>query len=340
MNTIKHAIAFAMIGGLAGAASAQTSVTLYGVVDMGLQQTHLSPGGSQTAIASGIQSGSRWGLKGKEDLGGGMSASFQLESGFDASNGFSAQGGRLFGRQSWLGLNGNFGSVKLGRQYTPLFIVLDTIDPFDMGITGDGSGIGAVFRTHGVRTDNTVNYSMPKFGGLSGEVAYTFGEVTGSTSTGRQIGAGLTYEGGPLTLVFGHHNQNLVTGSTPAGNSKTTAIGGMYDLKAVKLHAAYAINKDKSQAGATTTDSRDSMLGVSAPFGAVSLLAAYVHHGDHLVSSANANYWQLGATYDLSKRTNFYASYSSIRNDVAGATGSGIAGTDISWLNVGIRHRF
>jgi predicted porin len=340
MNTIKNAIAFAMIGGIAGAASAQTNVTLYGVVDMGIQQTRLSPGGSNLGVTSGIQSGSRWGLKGTEALGGGMSASFQLESGFDASNGFSAQGGRLFGRQSWLGLNGDFGSVKLGRQYTPIFGLLDTIDPFGTGITGDGSGIAAVFRSHGVRTDNTVNYSMPRMGGLSGEVAYSFGEVTGSTSTGRQIGLGLAYDGGPFTVVFGHHNQNLVTGTTPAGNSKTTMLGGTYDLKAVKLHAAYAINKDKSQAGATTTDSRDSMLGVSAPVGALSLMASYVHRADHLTSNADANYWQLGATYSLSKRTNFYASYSTIRNEAAGSTGSGAAGTDISWLNAGIRHKF
>jgi predicted porin len=338
MNPIQHAIALALIG-VAGAASAQSTVTLFGVVDMGLQQTRLSPGGSQLAVSSGLQSGSRWGLKGSEDLGGGLSASFKLESGFDLSNGMLAQGGRLFGRQSWIGLNGDFGSVKLGRQYTPIFDVLDTVDPFDMGITGDGSGIGAVFRTHGVRTDNTLNYSTPKFGGLSGEVAYTFGEVTGSTSAGRQVGLGLTYEGGPLTVVFGHHNQNLLAGTTPAGNSKTTAVGGMYDFKAVKLHAAYAINKDNN-GSVTTADSRDSMLGASAPFGAFSLLAAYIHHGDHLTSSANANYWQFGATYDLSKRTNFYASYSTIRNDTAGALGSGVAGTDISWLNVGMRHRF
>lgn len=335
----KHLAALAALTGFAGIASAQSNVALFGLVDLGIQQTRLSPGPSKLELASGLQSGSRWGLKGTEDLGGGLSASFKLESGFDASTGAPGQGGRAFGRQAWVGLNGSFGSLKLGRQYTPLFGVLDTVDPFDMGITGDGSGIGAVFRSGGVRTDNTVNYSIPNFHGLSGEVAYSFGEVAGSTSAGRQIGVGLTYEGGPLTLVFGHHNQNLVAGTAPAGNSKTTAVGGMYDLKAVKLHAAYAVNKDNNGV-ATTVDSRDSMLGVSAPVGALSLLAAYIHHGDHLTARANANYWQLGATYDLSKRTNLYASYSTIRNDSAGATGSGVAGADIRWLNAGIRHRF
>lgn len=331
--------ALALLGAFTGAANAQSSVAIFGVVDLGIEQTRVSPGASTLGLASGIQSGSRWGLKGSEDLGGGLSASFKLEAGFDASNGSPAQGGRAFGRQAWVGLNGGFGSLKLGRQYTPLFDVLDTIDPFDMGITGDASGMGAVFRAGGWRTDNTVNYSTPNFGGLSGEVAYSFGEVAGSTSAGRQIGVGVTYEGGPLTLVFGHHNQNLLAGTAPAGNSKTTMIGGMYDFKAIKLHAAYATNKDNNGV-ATSEDSRDSMLGVSAPFGAFSLLAAYIHHGDHLNSHANANYWELGATYDLSKRTNFYASYSTIRNDAGGAVGSGVTGADISWLNVGVRHRF
>jgi predicted porin len=82
------------------------------------------------------------------------------------------------------------------------------------------------------------------------------------------------------------------------------------------------------------------MIGVSAPFGAFSLLAAYVHHGDHLVSQANANYWELGGTYQVSKRTNFYASYSTIHNGANGAVGSGVAGADISWLNLGVRHLF
>jgi len=113
----------------------------------------------------------------------------------------------------------------------------------------------------------------------------------------------------------------------------------VYDFKAIKIHAAYATNKDNDGI-VTTEDSRDSMLGISAPFGALSLLAAYIHHSDRLISQANANYWELGATYSLSKRTNFYASYSTIHNGANGAVGSGVAGADISWLNAGIRHLF
>jgi predicted porin len=336
----KSLIAFAVLGTLATGAFAQSSVTVYGVVDVGLEQTRLSPGGNTTRLSSGIQSGSRLGFKGVEDLGGGLSASFQLEMGLDATTGAAGQGGLAFGRQSWVGLNGGFGSLKLGRQYVPLFGALDTIDPLGTGITGDGSGISAVFRSYGVRMNNTVNYSTPSMGGFSGEVAYGLGEVAGSSSTGSQWGAAGTYEGGPLTIVAAYHLQGQTAGGVDTGDSRTAMIGGAYDLKAVKLHAALATNSDKNAAGATTGKSRDYMLGVSAPFGPVSLMASYVRHDDRLFANSDAAYWQLGATYSLSKRTNFYTSYSTIRNESAGATGSGVPGTDISWLNVGIRHKF
>lgn len=337
----KTIVAAAVLACASSAALAQSNVTLYGVLDVGIQQTKLSPGTTTTGLASGLQSGSRFGLKGSEDLGGGMSASFQLENGFSVANGSLGQGGLIFGRQAWAGLNGDFGSIKLGRQYTPLFIALDTIDPFDFGITGDGAGTGAVFRSAGVRMNNTVNYSTKDMAGFSATVAYGFGNVAGNSSTNRQIGLGLNYAAGPLTLAFAYHDANLVTGANvPAGKSKTTFIGGVYDLKAVKVHGAYALNKDNNAGGVTTEDSRDTMLGVTVPMGNLDLLASYVRHSDKRIGNADAGYWQLGATYNLSKRTNFYTSYSKVNNDVAGAVASGIPGADISWLNVGIRHRF
>lgn len=336
----KTIIALAALTAFAGIASAQSNVTLYGVVDIGLERTNISPGAKATRLSSGIQSGSRFGFKGNEDLGGGLSASFQLESGFDASTG-GAGAGLNFGRQSWVGLNGGFGSVKAGRQYIPLFLAQDTIDPFGTGLSGDGSGMAAVFRHYGVRMNNTLNYSTPAMGGFSGEAAYSLGEVAGSTSIGSQYGMSGTYSGGPLTLVGAFHHQNQASGAGVAtGKSRTFLLGGVYDLKALAVHAAFADNRDEDAAGLTAGRSRDAMIGVSAPFGPVSLMASYIRHDDRFVANADAGYWQLGATYLLSKRTNFYTSYSTIRNDAGGATGSGVAGADISWLNVGIRHKF
>jgi predicted porin len=330
----------AALAALAGQAAAQSNVTLYGVVDLGLERVKLSPGPSVTALDSGIQSGSRWGIKGTEDLGGGLAAVFQLESGFDASSGAAGQGGLAFGRQSWVGLKGGFGALKLGRQYTPIFNALDTIDPMGTGLTGDGSGMSAVFRGYGLRMNNTVNYSTPDFGGLSAEVAYGLGEVAGSTSTGSQFGGAATYASGPLTVVGAYHSQNVAAGGVSVGKSRTALIGGTFELKPVTLHAAYAQNRDEDATGAATGRSRDGMLGISAGFGAAALMASYIVHHDSLVADANANYWQLAGTYALSKRTNLYTSYSTIRNGANGATGSGLPGVDISWLNVGIRHKF
>src|SRR5690606_10200795 len=113
----KSLLALAVLGTFSGAALAQSSVTIYGVADAGIAYTdNGNPAGEQWSVESGQQSGSRLGFKGTEDLGGGLSAIFTLESGFNLDNGTSAQGGRLFGRQAWVGLNGGFGTVKLGRQ--------------------------------------------------------------------------------------------------------------------------------------------------------------------------------------------------------------------------------
>jgi predicted porin len=335
----KSLLALAVLGVFAGAAQAQTGVQIYGVADVGLERTKTDPGQTTTRLSSGIQSGSRLGFRGTEDLGGGMSASFTLENGYDISTGAMGQGGTLFGRQAWVGLNGGFGSVKLGRQYTPIFLALDTIDPFGTGITGDGSGIIALFNPYGVRMNNTVNYSL-NAGGLSGQLAYGLGEIAGSNSLGRQIGAGLGYANGPINVQLAYHDQNLVTGVADAGNSRTAMLGGAYDFRIAKAHAAYADNRAEGPTGVSGPRSRDYMLGVSAPVGAMgSVMASYAHRTDR-VGANDADYWQLGYTHGLSKRTNLYTSYSILKNDAAGTLGGTAAGGDISWLNVGIRHRF
>jgi predicted porin len=246
----------------------------------------------------------------------------------------------MFNRQSWVGLNGGFGSVKLGRQYTPYFSAQGAIDPFGLGFVGDGSGMIAVFRHYGVRMNNTINYATPNFGGFSGEVAYGLGEVAGSTSVGSQLGLQATYESGPLTAVAAYHSQGQVAAGADAGDNRSALVGAAYDFKAVKLHGAFADNRDTNAGGATSGRSRDWMLGVSAPVGPATLMASYMRHEDRITPNADSRFWGIGATYPISKRTNFYSSYSRISNDAGGALGSGTAGVNISWLNFGIRHKF
>ncbi|RJF99604.1 porin [Noviherbaspirillum saxi] len=338
----KSLLALAVLGAFAGAASAQTNVTIYGVADVGIQRIDTDTTSARWGLDSGIQSGSRLGFKGSEDLGGGLSAIFTLESGYNIDTGTSAQGGRLFGRQAFVGLSGGFGAVKFGRQYTPIFIAHDTIDPFGTGIVGDASGISATFNPYGVRMDNTVNYSLTA-GPISGQVAYGFGEVAGSTSANRQIGASLGYANGPLTVVGAYHDQNGAGTTAASVDARTAFIGGVFDLRAVKLHAAFADNRaETTTGGATTLRNRDYMLGVSAPIGAGNVMASYARKDDRRagIANADADFWAVGYTHNVSKRTNLYTSYSIIKNDPASTLGSGVAGSDISWFNVGVRHKF
>ncbi|RJF97177.1 porin [Noviherbaspirillum saxi] len=338
----KSLIALAALSSLTGAAFAQTNVTIYGVADAGISRIDNGATNS-TALSSGNQSGSRIGFRGTEDLGGGLSAIFTLENGFNIDDGTLGQGGRLFGRQAFVGLNGGFGSVKLGRQYNPIRTAVENIDPFGLGLAGNAAN---VFNVHGERADNTLSYATPNFGGFSGQVNYSFGEVAGSNSIGRQVGFSAGYAAGPLAIVLAHHDQNLVgTGAAAtiaAGDSKTTMLGGTYDFKIAKLHAAYARGKGETATGATSIDRDDAMVGISAPIGAGIILASYIRRNDDIGGGTrDADQWALGYTHALSKRTNLYTSYARIKNDAAATVGNPVAaGRDPSIFNVGVRHRF
>jgi predicted porin len=335
----KSLVALAVLGGLAAAASAQTNVTIYGVADVGISR---SDNGTlkNTTLDSGIQSGSRIGFRGTEDLGGGLSAIFTLENGFNIDNGTLGQSGRLFGRQAFVGLSGGFGALKFGRQYNPIRPVVETVDPFGLGLAGNAAN---VFNVYGDRADNTVNYATPNLGGFSGQLAYSFGEVAGSTSTGRQLGLSAGYASGPVFASLAYHNQNLATAAgADNGTSKTTLLAGTYDFGIAKAHLAYAWNKGNTAAGVDNIDTRDLLVGATVPVGgAGAVLASYQRKNDKLTSDRDSNVWALGYTHNLSKRTNLYTSYARFRNDVlATLGGAASAGADPSTFNVGIRHKF
>jgi predicted porin len=341
----KTIVALSVMAAFSGSAFAQTNVTIYGVADAGL--TYSDNGAADDAktlgLDSGLQSGSRLGFRGTEELGNGLQALFVLESGFSIDNGAMGQGGRLFGRQSFVGLSGGFGAIKLGRQYNPIRPALESIDPFGLGLAGN---ISNVFDAHGERADNTINYSTPDLGGFSGQAAVSLGEIAGDRSAGRQWGVSGGYANGPIRAILAHHDRNLLSGTpatVPSGESRSTMLGGVYDFKVVKAHAAYAVNKGSAETGATTIDSRDMMLGISVPFGASTVLASYMRKNNEFIGNADSNVWALGYTYNLSKRTNFYSSYARIKNDdlaTVGLGGAAVAGRDPSTFNVGVRHRF
>ena len=228
----KSLLALAVLGAFTAPAFAQSSVTLYGVIDVGINYVNNAGGASKWAMSSGIVQGSRWGLKGSEDLGGGTKAIFQLENGFNVANGNLGQGGREFGRQAYVGLtNDQFGTLTLGRQYDP---VVDNAQP----TTFNGQW-GALFShpgdidntDNGFRVNNAVKYVSPRFGGVQGELFYGFGGVAGSFGAQSTIGAGLNYSGGPLYIGAGYFlakNPGVTSGTV--GNDANFGSGGIWNF--------------------------------------------------------------------------------------------------------------
>ncbi len=355
----KSILALAVLGAASGAASAQSSVAVYGLVDVALVRETGAAAGSTTKLTSGVGAGSRLGFKGSEDLGGGLSAVVLLESGYQADTGALGQGGLLFGRQAYVGLQGGFGALTVGRQYTPQYLTVAAVDPFSSGYAGDTKNLMAATGNSASRMDNSLKYVSPAFQGVTGELAYAPGEVSGDNAAGRQIGAALAYAGGPLKVRLGYHNRNNETALVKnVSSARNTVLAVVYDLGALKLHFAYGADKGVNSAplrnaanpfGYTvaptaSVDSRDLLLGVTVPFGSVhTLMASYIRKNDRTAFNQDAAQLAVGYRYALSKRTELYAAYAHIDNKRgAGYTvGSAIeGGTGDGALNLGIRHAF
>ncbi|ODA19305.1 porin, partial [Achromobacter xylosoxidans] len=246
------------------------------------------------------QNGSRWGLRGSEDLGDGLRAVFQLESGFDSGNGTSAQGGRLFGRQATVGLaSDSWGQLDFGRQTNIASKYFGSIDPFGAGFGQANIGMG-LSATNTVRYDNMVLYQTPSFSGFQFGVGYSFNaNDTNTAQTGfrtadntRAITTGLRYVNGPLNVALSFDQLNasnkLTQGQVDATPRQYT-IGGSYDFEVVKLALAYARTTDgwfgsqdvKTSAGtvgfgtnafADGFKANSYLVGLSAPIGGASSL--------------------------------------------------------------------
>jgi len=341
----KSLLALAVLSAFAGAASAQTNVSIYGLVDVAVTRSDTNAAGVTGEPVWSLdggnftKNGSRIGFKGSEDLGGGLSAIFTLENGFTADDGRLGQGGRLFGRQAFVGLQGGFGAVKFGRQYTPMHIALDTIDPFGTGMAGNIAGLSGdninspMFNNNGVRTDNTINYSLTA-AGLNAQIAYSLGEVAGDNSAGRQIGLGLGYANGPINVQFAYHDSNANPSATPpvANDVKTTLLGGTFNLGVAKLHAGFQTNKaDVAATGVTAIKDRNWMLGASAPVGAGEVRATFVRSDDRLAANTDSDLYALGYVHNLSKRSNVYTAYGRVSNKTT---------PDANLFQVGVQHKF
>ena len=279
----KTLLAAALIVGFAGVAQAETSVTLYGILDGGIGYQKVDGAfrngtevdAKRVGMINGIQSGNRWGLKGSEDLGSGLRAVFQLESGFDLGRGTSSQGGRLFGRQATVGLAGDsWGQLDIGRQTNIASKYLPGVaDPFGAGF--EQANIGAAFTAaNTARYDNMVMYQTPNFSGFQFGIGYSFnvngGEnfdrdvtVNGTTfntkdQNQKALTTGLRYANGPIGAALtydqvksGERRAATTTPGIPAGTllSENTTIksfnlGLSYDFEVAKLHLAAGQTRD------------------------------------------------------------------------------------------------
>jgi predicted porin len=309
-------------------ALAQSNVTVYGIVDVGIANERNGSPGTSNRIDSGGQSGSRLGFKGSEDLGNGLKANFVLENGINVDDGSLGQGA-LFGRQAWVGLSGGFGALNLGRQKAPFYDVMDKLDPFHIGLAGDANRL---FKTT-VRVNNAVTYFAPASNGFSGNVLYAFGETAGNARANRVAGFAVNYDKGPLESSVAYHQTWDGTGNDSA---KKTLAGATWKFPSVKLHGAYEWNR-----GTGTLNTRVWLLGATVPVGgAGALLIDYTKVADRTVANADGRQIAVGFTWDLSKRTDLYTSYSRTSNDAKAKYNVLLNGATDRFFNAGIRHKF
>ncbi|CAG4885505.1 porin [Paraburkholderia saeva] len=221
----KSLLALAALGTFAGVAHAQSSVTLYGIIDEGFNYTSNKGGHQLYNLSSGVLQGSRFGLRGTEDLGGGLKAIFVLENGFDVNSGALGQGGLMFGRQAYVGLSSQLGTVTLGRQYDS---VVDYVGPLEVGDQWGGyiaAHPGDLDNfNNAYRTNNTVKFASKNYGGLTFGGTYSFGGVAGSMSTNQIWSLGAGYANGPLVLGVGYLNARTPSNAGGLfGNNTATA---------------------------------------------------------------------------------------------------------------------
>ncbi|WOD14679.1 porin [Paraburkholderia kirstenboschensis] len=363
----------------ASAAHAQSSVTLYGLIDAGLTYTNNQHGQKNFQATSGDTNGSRWGLRGAEDLGGGLKAIFTLENGFSIQSGSLGQGGRMFGRQAFVGLSSEtYGALTAGRQYDS---VVDYLGPLSL----TGTQYGGTHFAHPYDNDNldnsyrvsnsvkyqSVSYDGFKFGGL-----YGFSNQAGGFASNRAYSVGASYNWGPLNAAVGYLQLNnsgstFATGAVSddatfsAGTQRTFGGGLSYAfgpavagvvITQTKLSAATGIGAYASgtNKGLTLTrgDARFTNYEVNGRYNltpALAIIGSYTFT-DARVSGVSPKYNQINlrTDYSLSKRTDVYLE--GVYQHVSGTGNSGIT-ADITGLSassgnnqvaatIGLRTRF
>lgn len=315
----KSLIAIAALATM-GAASAQSSLTLYGVADIYVGKAK----GVSAAAGSGGVATSRFGLKGSEDLGGGLKANFNFESAVNLGNG--ATNAQMFDRQANVGFSGGFGTVKLGRSWT----AFDDIN----GAANSGFDSNQLSATNGVWVDYNgssiaqVYYATPEMGGISGAVGMN---LSGNKAANDITSFHVKYASGPIYVGMAYQNEK--TGGFAGTDRKHTLVNASYDLGMAKLLASYRNVKNPIEAIRLNSTSDEYQIGADVPVGSnLTLSAGYAFSKTKVTagSTRNAVGYGLAASYSLSKRTMVYGGFRA--NKVNGVTGNVMA--------LGVNHSF
>ncbi|MDP3132501.1 MAG: porin [Burkholderiaceae bacterium] len=334
----KSLIALAVLAST-GAAMAQSSVTLYGRIDASVGKEETGVGAAKTSKTQMFDNNfttSRWGMRGTEDLGGALKASFQFETEIKPTTGASTG----FNRASWVGLSGGFGGVKAGKTDSVYKDIFDSgvanslfdseFTPYKIAYTGVSNYIS--------RPNNQIRYDSPNFSGLTAGVTYGFEDSTVAAGTPQTTALSLRYRTGPMDFGFANQKQDykpatpLVAG-TP-GDRTYNVFSASYNFGMAKVSAQFQ-NAKQSGGGKDT----EYNLGVAVPLGAFELSAGYANgtaKNNAGATIGKGKAYAFGATYTLSKRTRLYGGY--LTGDVKNAAGTKTA--DRTMYAVGVRHDF
>ncbi|WP_281362420.1 porin [Pararobbsia alpina] len=337
-----------------GMAQAQSSMTLYGIVDAGLLYTNKTPNpttfqneGGQFSMNDSGSSPSQFGMKGVEDLGGGLKAEFDLESGIDMANGgYDDSNGNLFGREAWVALDGNFGDLKAGLQFSPFFFAVAESDPRDLSQFGSALILfidNAV--ATGIFTSNAVSYTSPNIDGLKGSVMLALGGAAGDFQAGRQYSASLKYENGGLMV-----NAAIFDGNS--GGTAQTPVPTTLALEGRTIGAAYRFGDLTAKASVVNYkvagELNNYVYGAGLDYtwlpkwdlnGGVWFTSDRSDTTNHSLMAA------LGTEYYLSPETSLYAQIGLVDNHGAETTGLAIGALNAVQgmtlgADMGVRHTF
>jgi predicted porin len=355
----------------APAAFAQSSVTIYGIIDLDGQ--YLSGYSKQVLVTSGGQSGSRLGFKGTEDLGSGYFADFVLEGGINVDTGGSGQGGQLFGRQAFGALRTPFGTASAGRQYSSIYTQTADFSEFSNTTLGATTAViggfaggyepirgsannattstptGSSVNGGPARVNNSFRYSTPALEGFKASFLYGAGEITGDTRGTRLLDVSARYTNYGLDAFVSYVEDKADNGS--ANPNLKTNVGiitasASYAIGNFKVEGGYLSLNDKRPAD---LDGKGYWLGGDYRFGQSLVRAQWVQNKPENTTVGKTNAYGLGYEFDFSKRTDLYTSITRFQN---GGTGLGrigaavpagltVAGdTSVSELVLGVRHLF